>query len=109
MTKVQEQIKKIVSEVVEICNTGNKEDAYVLSSILTALRGPDNDNKILKANTTEILRGALGINRPGVKSNPNSKLSDIDVDNIPTIEGSYHFKDHIIRAIEKIQEMNDWR
>jgi hypothetical protein len=53
--------RTLLRQIVKFLNTDKTGDAGKLWHVLTALRGPDDENKELKAATTAVIRHALGL------------------------------------------------
>lgn len=54
------EARKAIDHVVKVLNGGGNE-SRLLWHVLTALRGPDNDDDIVKLRSTARLRGAIGL------------------------------------------------
>jgi hypothetical protein len=95
-------VKATLKIIVFVLTKTGSDTSRALWDILTALRGPDNENVRLKGKTTEKIRRLIGLNR---------RFSRACVSRFATIEEieknisetgasvSWHFKSHICEAV----------
>lgn len=120
---MRDTVKAILDPVVEFLNQDNNE-SQELWNILTALRGPDNEDSILKSLTVARIRYAIGLKPMATQPNsfhlannfgvvdgnpalagPNGALiSNLPLPNYADLKvvESYHFRDHVLNAINAI-------
>lgn len=99
----KQRAKKIVEDAVALFNDSDL-GAYTPSrnlwAVLTALRGPDSDNTVLKEVTTGRIRGAIGMNyhltNTGAIVSENTLLPELDADDTKAFskEPTAHFQFH---------------
>ena len=106
MTKKDKKaIKKLLKQIVNVINKPG-EKGERLCDILTALRDPDMSHSYnLKQQTTEKLRCLMGIlqtnNQIGVSTCASIKELKFPEDT----EETYHFRNHVIYAIQAFKKL----
>lgn len=108
-------VKSVLADVVAMLNSPDERSGWQLWAVLTALRGPDNNNCNLKNLTTASIRGILGLqdNRGGgfvvtdkppiEKDTPDYLIYDKLVANHGKVD--YHFACHYANAITALKQL----
>lgn len=94
----QKKAKKLLKSIVDLLNENN-EASKSLWDVLTALRGPDDNNGKLKDLTTTRIRGAIGMSDDftrAIVSHETPGYVGAEPEN--RVANSGHFRDHYMAA-----------
>lgn len=100
-------IKQLLDRVVKILNTdapnnsNEREDARAFWNILTALRGPDTDNDVIKHRTTCRIRGVIGM-VPGNAAGAVVRTTPQVSTEAEREDRNYHFNAHYRYAVDAV-------
>ncbi len=104
--------KQVVDNLISFLNNAPRVDSRLVWEIVTALRGPDDNNNALKNVTTARLRGAIGLNAGGSTGaivefeEPINKNLDswVIIDELKQSHGAaYHFAKHYAHAVQALK------
>ena len=105
------EARKAIDHVVKVLNDGGNE-SRLLWYVLTALRGPDNDDDSVKHRSTTHLRGAIGLKHCDgfvyalVSYGKPRRFSHADEGSRTSTHVQYHFRNHFNAAVEALEELN---
>jgi hypothetical protein len=114
------EARKAIDHVVKVLNGGGNE-SRLLWHVLTALRGPDNDDNSVKHRSTTHLRGAIGLKhydgfiravvshgKPRRFSDANERFSREAGIFVEVLDAhvQYHFRSHFDLAVEALEELD---
>ena len=107
------EARKAIDHVVKVLNGGGNE-SRLLWHVLTALRGPDNDDDIVKLHSTARLRGAIGLSFvSAVVSHDKPRrfhpIQDSDEDTSfvgPNAFVPLHFRSHFNLGVAALEELD---
>lgn len=94
------QARKLLDEVVKFINQADRDAAENLWNILTALRGPDDDTRLVKAQTTERIRSIIGLQDGSTFTVSHAKLTATALQE--RCSQHHHFNSHYRRAVKSI-------
>lgn len=105
------EAREAIDHVVKVLNDGGRE-SRLLWDVLTALRGPDNDDNSVKHRSTTHLRGAIGLKhcdgfiRAVVSHGKPRRFSHADEGSSVSKSVQYHFRSHFNAAVEALEELD---
>jgi hypothetical protein len=108
---MNDNVRAELKRIVNFLNTAPGEDSKDLWHVITALRGPDDDDYSVKTSTTSVIRYALGLTNSGVaivNSDDELKYDDRRVrfplttgyNGKPMLSTWEHFSSHAYKAFK---------
>ena len=99
MTK--REARKVIQQLVDAINDDNNKYGLDLWNIVSALRGPDNENSALKSNTTAEIRGAIGLVDNNFEVCKFVRRQQLNRKEVP-----YHFSSHYHNAVTALKRLS---
>jgi hypothetical protein len=98
--------REVLDLVVQRLNAANCQDLW---HILSALRGPDGGTEDLKLLSTARLRHEIGFTRYEMLCIREANLLDSEITQRDVLlrRGSFHFRDHFVKASEAFSRLFD--
>jgi hypothetical protein len=103
VTTKQEAVKQL-DKIVDILNEGTLTSRS-LWSILSALRGPDNEDPFVKGKTTSKVRGAIGLRHYAVSASVNNEALESDPEFTVGEKVQTHFEYHYKSAYAALRDL----